>query len=112
MAVRYLAETYGTSTPIDMMTRMGQGATLSEVFSEIVGVEYPAFERRFTLWLKSWEDPERTRIAGYTRSLNEIMSVKASIGDRRSVDLASDAPPSERVATKRVLVADAQDLLT
>jgi len=111
MAVRYLAETYGKSTPIDMMTRMGQGATLSEVFSEIVGVEYPAFERQFALWLKSWEDPERTRIAEYTRSLNDIMSGKASIGDLRSVDLASDAPPSERVATKRVLVADAEDLL-
>jgi hypothetical protein len=61
--------------------------------------------------LKDWEDPERTRIAEYTRSLNEIMSGKESIGDRRSVDLASDAPPSERVATKRVLAADAQDLL-
>ena len=112
MAVRYLAETYGTSTPIDMMKRMGQGATLSEVFSEIVGVEYPAFERQFTLWLKSWEDPERTQIAEYTRSLNEIMSVKASIGDRRSMDLASSATPAERVATKRSLSADAEGLLT
>ena len=37
MAVRYLAETYGTSTPIDMMKRMGQGATLSEVFPRSLG---------------------------------------------------------------------------
>ncbi len=112
MAVRYLAETYGTSTPIDMMTRMGQGATLSEVFSEIVGVEYLAFEQQFTLWLKSWEDPERTRIAEYIRGLNEIMSAKASIGDRRSMDLASGATPAERVVTKRSLSADAEGLLT
>ena len=112
MAVRYLAETYGTSTPIDMMTRMGQGATLSEVFSEIVGVEYLAFEQQFTLWLKSWEDPERTQIAEYIRGLNEIMSAKASIGDRRSMDLASGATPAERVVTKRSLSADAEGLLT
>lgn len=112
MAVRYLAETYGTSTPIDMMKRMGQGATLSEVFSEIVGVEYPAFERQFTLWLKSREDPKRNQIAEYTRSLKEIMSGKASIGDRRSMDLASGATPAERVATKRSLSADAEGLLT
>ena len=112
MAVRYLAETYGTSTPIDMMTRMGQGATLSEVFSEIVGVEYLAFEQQFTLWLKSWEDSERTRIAEYIRGLNEIMSAKASIGDRRSMDLASGATPAERVVTKRSLSADAEGLLT
>ena len=112
MAVRYLAETYGTSTPIDMMTRMGQGATLSEVLSEIVGVEYLAFEQQFTLWLKSWEDPERTRIAEYIRGLNEIMSAKASIGDRRSMDLASGATPAERVVTKRSLSADAEGLLT
>ena len=112
MAVRYLAEIYGTSTPIDMMTRMGQGATLSEVFSEIVGVEYLAFEQQFTLWLKSWEDPERTRIAEYIRGLNEIMSAKASIGDRRSMDLASGATPAERVVTKRSLSADAEGLLT
>jgi hypothetical protein len=112
MAVRYLADTYGNTAPTDIMKRIGTGATLSESFVEIVGIQYPAFEQRFAGWLQSWEDPKRKQIAEYTQSLNDIMSGKASIGDRRSEDLASDSPPAERVATQKGLLADAEGILT
>ncbi|MEE2927305.1 MAG: hypothetical protein VX608_08845 [Chloroflexota bacterium] len=48
MAVRCLANTYGNTAPIDIMKRMGTGATLSEAFVEIVGIQYSTLEERFT----------------------------------------------------------------
>lgn len=112
MAVRYLASTYGNTAPIDIMKRMGTGATLPESLVEIVGIQYSTFEERFTGWLHSWEDPKRTQVSRYTQSLNEIMSAKAAVSDRRSEDLASGAPPSERVAIKTNLAVDAEALST
>ena len=112
MAVRYLANTYGNTAPIDIMKRMGTGATLPEAFVEIVGIQYSTFEERFTGWLQSWEDPKQSQVSRYTQSLNEIMSAKAAIGDLRSEDLASGAPAEERVATKKGLAADAKELST
>ena len=112
MAVRCLANTYGNTAPIDIMKRMGTGATLPEAFVEIVGIQYSTFEERFTGWLQSWEDPKQSQVSRYTQSLNEIMSAKAAIGDLRSEDLASGAPAEERVATKKGLAADAKELST
>ena len=112
MAVRYLANTYGNTAPIDIMKRMGTGATLPEAFVEIVGIQYSTFEERFTGWLQSWEDPKRSQVSRYTQSLNEVMSTKAAIGDRRSEDLASGATPAERLVTKRGLAVDAEELST
>ena len=112
MAVRYLANTYGNTAPIDIMKRMGTGATLPEAFVEIVGIQYSTFEERFTGWLQSWEDPKQSQVSRYTQSFNEIMSAKAAIGDLRSEDLASGAPAEERVATKKGLAADAKELST
>ena len=43
MAVRYLANTYGNTAPIDIMKKMGTGATLPEAFVEIVGIQYSTF---------------------------------------------------------------------
>jgi hypothetical protein len=79
MAVRYLANTYGNTVPIDIMKRMGTGATLPEAFVEIVGIQYSTFEERFTGWLQSWEDPKQSQVSRYTQSLNEIMSAEAAI---------------------------------
>ena len=110
MAVRYLADTYGNTAPIDIMKRMGTGATLHEAFVEIVGIQYSTFEQRFAGWLQSWEDPKRKVAAEYTRALNKLMDDRKSIDDRRTQDLLSAAPAADRVNTKRELLSDAEGL--
>lgn len=110
MAVRYLASTYGNTAPIDIMKRMGTGATLQEAFVEILGLQYSTFEQRFSGWLQSWEDPKRKVVAEYARALIGLMEDRESIGGRRGQDLANAASAADRVITKRDLLSDAEEL--
>ena len=64
MAIRYMAETHGSSAPIDVVRAMGRGSVLAAGILEVTGQQYRDFRDSFLEWLKVWEDPERERERG------------------------------------------------
>ena len=106
MAVRFLTETFGTLTPVDIVRRIGQGSTLASAMNTTIGISYSEFQQRFESWLRAWDDPERIVVRQYFQTLNEIDGLLDSIFDRRGEILGT-----RTVATRRALVSDAQQLL-
>ena len=111
MAVRFMAETYGSSAPIDVVQAMGRGSPLTAAILEVTGRQYRDFRQSFSEWLQEWKDPERDEIQSYLSSLEPILDTVNSISNRRAVDVQSGAPSSTRILVKQGLVADAQSLL-
>jgi len=111
MAVRFMAETHGSSTPINVVQAMGRGSPLAAALLEVTGSQYQDFWQSFMEWLQGWEDPERAGIQSYLRSLEPILDSVRSISGRRAADIQSEAPFSSRIPVKRGIVADAQALL-
>ena len=111
MAVRFMAETYGSSAPIDVVRAMGRGSQLTAAILEVTGRQYREFRQSFAEWLQEWKDPERDEIQSYLSSLEPILDSVNSISNRRGVDVQSGAPFSTRIPVKQGLVADAQSLL-
>ena len=111
MAIRYMAETYGSSAPIDVVQAMGRGSPLAAAILEVTGRQYRDFRQSFVEWLQKWEDPERAEIQSYLGSLGPILDSVNSITDRRAADLQSGAPTATRIPAKQGLVADARSLL-
>jgi hypothetical protein len=110
MAIRLMAETYGSSAPIDVVQAMGRGSQLTAAILEVTGRQYRDFRQCFVEWLQGWEDPERVEIRSYLGSLEPILEAVNSISHRRPVDLESRTPFSSRILMKQGLVADAQSL--
>ena len=110
MAIRYMAETHGSSAPIEVVRAMGRGSPLTAGILEVTGRQYRDFRDSFLEWLQAWEDPERAVIRSYLSSLGPILGSVDLIADRRAVDLQRGAPISSRIPLKQGLVADAQSL--
>ena len=111
MAARFLIETYGAGSAVEIVRKIGQGSELSGAILEVTGSRYQDFREHFAEWLGDWKDPERTSIRAYIQPLNGIMDSADSISARRSADLASGAPLSSRIEVKRNLAGDAMALL-
>lgn len=112
MAVRYMTETYGAKSLVDMVRAIGRGASPAGAFAEVLGLQYQDFEGQFRQWLETWEDPRRMPVRDYTRALNSIMDAWEEIAGRREADLGRQASLGLRVPAQRQLVSDTQGLLT
>ena len=106
MAVRFLMETFGALTPVDIVRRIAQGSTLASAMNATIGISYAEFQDRFETWLQAWKDPDRLEVRQYVQTLNEIDDSRTSISERRTEILGTRI-----VATRRALVSDAQQLL-
>tara|TARA_B100000315_G_scaffold121362_1_gene111189 strand:- start:5086 stop:6645 length:1560 start_codon:yes stop_codon:yes gene_type:complete len=111
MAVRFLIETYGAGSALEMVRIIERGTLLPGAILEVTGSQYRDFRDQFAEWLGDWTDPERALIREYIQPLEGITDSVDSISARRSVDLASGAPLSSRLPVKRGLAADATALL-
>ena len=111
MAVRFLSEDRGAKAPVDLVKEIGRGASLEGAMAAALGMDYQDFRAQLAAWLANWEDPARAGIGSYARSLQGIVDSLDGIFDRRSADLASNAPLSSRAALKRALASDAAALL-
>ena len=65
MAVRFLSEEYGAGSPIDMVSVIAEGSSISAALESVVGLSYEGFQRRFTAWIETWKDPERLAVGEY-----------------------------------------------
>ena len=111
MAVRFLTENHGANAPIDIARALAGGARLTDALQGSIALSYGEFQERLEGWLETWEDPTRTQIGEYIRTLDGIMSSEDAISQRRATDLESGDPLFQRVPVKRALVSDAEELV-
>ena len=112
MAARYMAETYGSSAPIDVVKGMGEGQPLTAAILQFTATQYRDFRAQFIQWLQNWEDPDRAEVRPYVAALESIMGAVDDISQRRAQDLDSGAPRSSRIPVKTSLLDDATALQT
>ena len=108
MAVRYMVETYGARSAIDVVGTLA-GADLDGAIRQVTGVTYAAFEEGFVQYLRAWQDPSREAVREYTTVLQEALEGERQIRDRRNEALG--LPPTQRRAAHEMLAIDARDLV-
>ena len=111
MAVRFLSEEYGAGSPIDMVSVIAEGSSISAALESVVGLSYEGFQRRFTAWIETWKDPERVAVWEYMLVLNDLLSEKEAISDRRRQALEDDLSLSQRRPLWTDMVSAARDLV-
>ena len=111
MAARYLVETYGPLSPIDIIKRLGGGQPLTAAVLQITGIQYLDFRTRFVQWLQQWEDPDSAEVRPYVSTIQSIIDSVKDISRRRALDLDSSAHRSSRIPVKAGLVDEATKLL-
>ena len=66
MAVRYMVETYGERSVIDVIGKLSAVTDLESAIQQVTGVTYAILEQRFVEYLKTWQDPDREAVRRYT----------------------------------------------
>ena len=109
MAVRYMVETYGPRSVIDVIGKLSAVTDLESAIQQVTGVTYAILEQRFVEYLKTWQDPDREAVRRYATTLKGVLEQEAQIRARRSEAL--NMPFAQRQALYESLVADARALL-
>ncbi len=87
MAVRYISETYGSESAVDIVTEIGAGDDLAVALETALGTPYTDFDSAFALWLKDWEDPERSASVEYFDILDGMLATTTVLLERRRAEL-------------------------
>jgi hypothetical protein len=109
MAVRFMSETFGSSSPFAALREIASGTDFPEALQTATTLTYEDFESRFVDWLSSWEDPDRTDAAEYLRALDPLMAQLVDAMNRRGADSQRRLSDDEFVATYTGIVSDAQE---
>ncbi len=83
MLVRYLVETYGEQSPIEIAAQIRDRATIKNAVETAIGISYAQLEEDFIAWLKEWEDPARTEARPYMTLLQEVIDSVDELRERR-----------------------------
>lgn len=110
MIVRFMTETFGVSSPFDVLKEIANGADLPEALQTAMKLTYEDFELQFVNWLASWEDPERTSTNVYFQSLTHLINATQEIYDRRTDYLNSPSIGSSYEAYEK-WVRDAEKIV-
>jgi hypothetical protein len=108
MSVRFLAEEHGPNAPIAVAKGIAGGMGLEDALRKVTNLSYQEFQDSFFAWLKSWEDPERSKVLQYVRELSKVMDSWDSISERREATLQDSH--SARAPAVEAMVGDAQAL--
>ena len=109
MAVRYMVETYGARSAIDVVGKLAGASDLDEAIRQAIGVTYTAFEEGFVQYLRAWQDPSREAILRYTTVLQGALEGERQIRERRNKALS--LPATQRLAAYEMLAIDARDVV-
>ena len=110
MAVRYISETYGSESAVDIVTGIGTGDDVATALEKSLGVPYTDFDSAFALWLKDWEDPERSASVDYFGTLEGMLAEGSVLLARRAAELQAPDSQSRTVEFSAPLAEDAQAL--
>lgn len=109
MAVRYVIETYGVNSVVEVVNTLANGTRLDAAIRQVTGITYATFERRFREYTGAWKDEDREAIRQYIATLQDILERNDSIRDRRREILQMSW--EQRRGPLGNAASDAQDLL-
>ena len=109
MAVRFMSETFGSSSPFAALREIASGTDFPEALQSATTLTYEDFESRFVEWLSSWEDPDRTDAAEYLQALDPLMAQLVNVLNRRAANFQRKLSDDESVAAYTEIVSDAQE---
>ena len=109
MAVRYIVETFGAESIIDVVRAVSAGADLGDAIQQATGLAYAAFEDRYLEYLRTWADPDREAVRQYAAVLEGVLDRRHEITTRRSEVI--QLPRAQRVAPAADMVSDTLGLL-
>ena len=109
MAVRYMVETYGVNSVVEVVTALMNGTRLDTAIRQVTGNTYASFEQRFLEYAGAWQDEDRESVRQYTATLEDIMERDDEISDRRSATL--ELPWEQRRTPIGNIASDARGLL-
>jgi hypothetical protein len=110
MAVRYISETYGSESAVDIVTGIGSGDDVATALEDSLGIPYTDFDSAFALWLKDWEDPERSASVEYFGTLDGMLAAASVLLERRRAELQALDGQFSTVESSAPLAEDAQAL--
>jgi hypothetical protein len=111
MAVRYLTETFGTLSPVNIVRQIGNGASLQSAVLAATGVHYADLQLLFENWLRDWNDSGRSDSQEYFDSLDDMLAAMDDVFDQRAVDLLSPFDRGQSITTRTGFVGQAESLL-
>ena len=109
MAVRYMVETYGERSVVDVIGKLSAVTDLEDAVQQVTGVTYAILEQRIVQYLRTWEDPDREAVRLYATTLTGIMEKDANISARRREALK--LPYAQRQPAYESLIPDTRGLL-
>jgi hypothetical protein len=111
MAVRYLTETFGASSPVDIVRQIGNGASLESAVLAATGVQYTDLQLLFENWLRDWNDSSRSDSQEYLKALDDMLATIDDVFDQRSVDLLSPFDRAQSIITRTGFIGQAKSVL-
>ena len=75
-----------------------------------LGILYTDFDSAFALWLKDWEDPERSASVEYFGTLDGMLAAASVLLERRRAELQAPDGQFSTVESSAPLAEDAQAL--
>ena len=110
MAVRYISETYGPESAVDIVTGIGNGDDVETALEKSLGIAYADFDSEFALWLKDWEDPQRSASIEYFDTLDGILGAASVLLERRRAEIQAVDSQFSTVEFSAYLAENAQGL--
>ena len=111
MAVRYLTETFGAQSPVNIARSIGSGASLQSAVLSATGIDYATLQLLFENWLRDWNDLGRTDSQEYLASLDDMLATMDNVFDQRAVGLLSPFDRAQAINARTGFVDQAESVL-
>ena len=111
MAIRFMSETFGASSPFDALREIAAGADFPEALQTATSLTYEDYESGFVDWLSSWEDPDRADATEYFQALDSFVAQLEVVSNRRGQTIRLPLSNNEFVVAYSEMVSDAQEVV-
>ena len=111
MAVRYLTETFGAMSPVNIVRQIGNGASLQSAVLAATNVQYTSLQLLFENWLRDWNDSSRSDSHEYLKALDDMIAAMDDVFDQRAVDLLSPLDRTQSINARTGFVGKADSVL-
>ena len=105
MVVKFISEEFDTQAPVELISRIGDGSSISGAVREVLGISYEDLQSRFDEWTASWQDADQESVQTYVDQAEPLYDEIMDQIDRRNATLESGLANSQRVSTLRDVVA-------
>ena len=111
MAVRYLTETFGAMSPVNIVRQIGNGASLQSAVLAATNVQYTGLQLLVENWLRDWNDSSRSESHEYLKALDDMIAAMDDVFGQRAVDLLSPWDRTQSINARTGFVGKADSVL-